>query len=218
MSYATLLFEISSAAAQTFVGVFPEQGLRQPPPCGIWCEYTHNRSLLPVLLAALGSILSCVLIALRLIWLLIHRTSGRHLLDAVWKAFGVGTLTILAQSLVKWGWAGRLSSADAGLTLLLYVVLIAVSMLGFSPRLRLRLTGWIAMRGAASSSASQMAQLMGANSVTDDVMRTSQKLLRCVAFNALRPSDFEGSVFPEDARARTRPAQIGEIDAFLSHS
>lgn len=47
-------------------------------------------------------------------------------------------------------------------------------------------------------------------------MQRSTDLLRSVAFNLLRPSDFDSDADPAALRARTRPAHIGAIDAFVS--
>lgn len=222
MTYGSVVFEISSAAAQSIVDGSLVRDSLSPPSCDkvqtSQVQCVRDSKLLPSAIATAISIASCIVIAARLTWLLARGKSGRHLLDEVWRAFAVGTLTIFAQSVVKWSSAGRLSLIDVAWTLVLYVVLIATSVIGFSPRLRLHLTGWIASRGAASSSASQMAQLLGADSIAEDVMKLSQTLLRCVASNALRPSDLKGTIIANDIYERTRPAQIGEIDAFVSHS
>lgn len=181
------------------------------------CAFLADLDLLPLVISSLLGIGGCLVIALRLTWLLAHRPSSRHLLDAVWSAFGMGTFVLAIRIVVLHHLAmadEAATDADIVSTVLILIILAAICSMCFSTRLRLRLTGWLASRGAANSSASMMAQLMGAGSAKQ-VLRLSQALLRSVSFDVLRPSDLSGPMIPADARARTRPAHIGEIDAFV---
>lgn len=195
---------------------------RDPPSsCGkeqyLTCAFTSRRDLMPRVLTAFIAMGVYFAVALRLGWLLAHRQSGRHMLDAVWQAYGLSCIVSSAQRIANWALDGRSSAANAAATAVMLFVLAATSCIGLSQHLRSRLIGWISSRGAAGSSATKMAQLMGAGS-TKDVMKTSQELLRSVDFSLLRSTDWDPTQIPGDALSRTRPAHIGEIDAFVSHS
>lgn len=193
----------------------------RPPraACGklrpLQCALERDRGMLPSLAASLVVISVWLACALRLGWLLARCPSGRHLLNSVWRAVGVSVLVFAVQSIAIWerraaeATAKGVASNIAILAMLLVVVAISVL-----PRTRARLTGWLASRGAASLSASQIAQLLGAGSA-DETMRLSSELLRSVPFNNMRASDFLADAGPMDLRARTQPAHIGEIDAFV---
>lgn len=96
------------------------------------------------------------------------------------------------------------------------VLLFVLGLLGLYPSMRARLIAWLAIRGEASASAASLAQVMGAGKPAD-VIRTVQARLRCVPAHMLRLVDISSDVIPFDVAERTRPAQIGEIDAFVSH-
>lgn len=108
---------------------------------------------------------------------------------------------------------GNVWAADArGPSVLLFVF----GLFGLYPAARARCIAWLAIRSEASASAASLSQLMGAGKPAD-VIRTAQEQLRCVPANMLRLIDLSTDVIPFDIVERTRPAQIGEIDAFVSH-
>lgn len=191
-------------------------GELRPLPCAL----KHNRSRLPVLFSSLLVITVWLACSLRLGWLLARRRSGRHLLERVWHAVGVSVLAFSVQCAILWDWSGRAAEATAqgvAFNVTTHALLLVVTAISFLPRARARLTGWLASHGAANSSASRMAQLLGAGPA-DDTMRRSKELLRSIAFNAMRASDFTPDNVVADAHARTQPAHIGEIDAFVCRS
>lgn len=97
------------------------------------------------------------------------------------------------------------------------VLLFLFGGLGLAPRARAWLIGRLAVRGEASASGASISHLLGAGTPAD-VLRAAQERLRCVPGNLLRLEDIATDVIPHDTAERSRAAQLGEVDAFVSHS
>jgi len=90
-----------------------------------------------------------------------------------------------------------------------------------TPTNRGRVIVWLGRLGSSAwdeqSSAAAIASLLGGQAVLD-TWQTATKEFRVLRFSQLRQSDLASSDDAADLRARTEPAELGNADAFVSHS
>lgn len=153
--------------------------------------------------------------------------------EAHWRAVGAccGALGLVGLVLLGLHLAAAApGAADAGLLAAcagLAAVASADAALASSARLRSRARAYVAVRGEAVERATVVAAMLGGRS-TVDALAIARASFRSIQLSALRRSDFDlpdaaaAAGGDDDAPARmyalSVPAQLGDVDAFVSHS
>lgn len=106
------------------------------------------------------------------------------------------------------------NTIDLGLRIFMYGLFAAVLR---TPRLRARVQGFLSRQGGTTSSGAAIAFLLG-HSDSSTVYVTAQTLFRGVSCERLREDLFRESKPSRTCFSLSEPAELGEVDMFLSHS
>lgn len=94
---------------------------------------------------------------------------------------------------------------------------LVVGALALSPRFRTRVHAWLASRAEGVSAAATISSVLGTHSV-ESVLPTAQDAFRCISLDELALADISSAEPDIALYRRSRPAALGEVDAFISHS
>lgn len=165
-------------------------------------------------------------VAVRLGWATLFSTSKtsstRALLDLCWR---VGGESCLAFATINMAWLGvyvgalgkESDEAYIGVVLALPIVQVVTGVFVVRPGVRMCVQAWLTARGHAVSTAASIAALIGRRS-PEVVIQEAESRFRAISLADLDEADIASSTPDQSVFNKSKPARLGEVDAFLSHS